>query len=175
MNVPVFRIATVVLLLAVAACSSPRDPQISVAPVRAEAPPAGYTLISSSDTSTEKNIEIGVNTDFLGSDDGRLALHFGFHFPSAVREAQAAEIATNGDGLSVDSPVVFSPPVPALDEVQSAVNLVAGRTPDRENLVGTLLRSPDQRYLLLIEFENKAGRNALYFDVTNWTKARLES
>lgn len=170
-----FRIATVILLFAVGACSSPRDQQVSIAPVRAAAPPAGYTLISSSDTSTEKNIQIGVNTDLLGGDDGRLAFHFGFHFPGAVREAQAADLATNGDGLSVNSPIVFSPPATAVDEVQGAVNLVARRAPDRENLVGTLLRSPDHRYLLLIEFENKAGKNALYFDVTNWAKATLES
>jgi spore maturation protein CgeB len=77
--------------------------------------------------------------------------------------------------LSVKNPIVFSPPVSADAEVQSAANLIANRAPDRRNIVGRLFRSPDRRYLLLIEFETAAGANALYFDITNWAKDRTKS
>ena len=118
-----------------------------------------------------------MNTGLIGSDEEgvSLSIHFGLHFPLAVQDAKAQDLGTVGDGLSAGNPLVFAPPVAPEVEVESAVNLIASRAPDRRNFVGTLLRSPDRRYLLLIEFETAAGANALYFDITNWAKNRVES
>jgi hypothetical protein len=140
-------------------------------------PPADYTHLSSSDTADNENIEIGLNTDLIGSDEEAMtiSLHFGLHFPIAVREAKAEDHATTGDGLSVSNPLVFSPPVSPDAEIQSAVNLIAHRALDRANMVGHLFQSPDRRYLLLIEFDTAAGAKALYFDITEWAKYRLVS
>jgi hypothetical protein len=169
--------ATAILLLAMAACSASGTQGTESRPQRAAPPPADYTHISTSDASDGKNIEIGVNTGLIGSDEEgiSLSLHFGLHFPLAVQDAKAEDLGTTGDGLSAGNPLVFAPPVVPEVEVESAVNLITSRAPDRRNMVGTLLRSPDRRYLLLIEFDTAAGSNALYFDITNWAKDRIVS
>jgi hypothetical protein len=176
-RVSVFRTVTVTLVLAIAACSSPHDKQVSITPMRAAAPPAGYTHIGSADTSDGKNLQVGVNTDLLGGDKGdeMLSVWFGLYFSGAVGDAKAADMGTTGEGLSVKDPIVFSPAVEAATELQNALNLVAHRAPDRHNIVGSLYRSPDRRYVLLVEFDTAAGANALYFDITNWAKHRIES
>ncbi|WP_119304713.1 hypothetical protein [Dongia deserti] len=165
------------MFLVIAACSSPNQQDAASRAVRAARPPADYTLIGSADTSDGKNIQIGLNTNLVGvsKEDERLSIHFGFHCPNAVHDARPADFGSIGDGLSVNTPIVFSPPVSALAEVQSAVNLVTKRSPDRTNVVGALFRSPEHRYILLVEFDGAAGERALYFDVTNWAIARLES
>jgi hypothetical protein len=175
--VHLLRHATAILLLAIAACSASGTQGTGSRPQRAAPPPADYTHISSSDTRDSKNIQIGVNTGLIGSDEegASLSWHFGLHFPLAVQDAKAEDLGATGDGLSAGSPLVFAPPVAPEAEVQSAVNLIASRAPDRRNMVGTLFRSPDRRYLLLIEFDTAAGANALYFDITDWAKARIES
>jgi len=171
------RHATAILFLAITACSTSGPQGTGSPPLRAAQPPANYTLIGSSDAGDGKNIEIGVNTGLIGSDEEgmKLSLHFGFHFPLAVQDAKAEDLGTTGDGLSVGSPLVFAPPVAPEAEVESAANLIASRAPDRRNIVGTLFRSPERRYLLLIEFDTAAGANALYFDITNWAKDRTQS
>ena len=169
------RYITVILILALAACSSPEGNDAGSPPQRAAAPPHDYIHIGSADTRQSGNIQIGVNTDLFGGDEAveRLAITFGIYFSSAVHDATPSEIGNIGKGSSVTDPIVFSPPVEPVAELQSAVNLVAKRAVDRRHLVGSLYRSPEGRYLLLIEFDREAG--ALYFDVTNWAKAKGES
>jgi hypothetical protein len=173
----ILRHATAILLLALAACGSPHDRDAGSPPLRAAAPPADYIYIGSGDASDDKNIQVGVNTALFGGDkaDEGLSVMFGFYFSAAVHDAQPAEFGTVGDGLSVSNPIVFSPPVEASAELQSAINLVAKRSPDRHNVVGSLYRNSDRRYLLLVEFDNAAGANAIYFDVTKWAKAKAEA
>jgi hypothetical protein len=172
---PGFHRAIAILFLVLAACSSPQGKTGS--PLRAADPPSDYVYIASADISDGKNIEIGVNTDLFGGDkaDEQLSITFGIYFSSAAGSAEAAELGTTGDGLSVTNPLVFSPPVEAPAELQSALNVLAKRAPDRRNLVGYLYRSPDRHYLLRIEYDSAAGANAVYFNVTNWANKKADS
>lgn len=164
------------LLLAMTACSSPNPHDTGCRPQRAAMPPADYVHISSADVSDSKTIQIGVNTDLIGSDeaDAALSLHFGVHFPNAGLE-EGRRSRDNWRWLERQEPDRVLAAGAADAEVQSAANLIANLAPDRRNMVGRLFRSPDRRYLLLIEFEMAAGANALYFDITNWAKDRTES
>lgn len=178
----VLRHISAIVLLLLAACASPHSKGADSGPLRAAEPPSDYTLIGKADTSDWKNLRLEANTDLWDHDDvldgseenETLSFTFGHAFYWAVW-TETENVSAVGDGLDVESPVVFYSPVEASAEIRSALSVVTMRAPDRRNIVGTLLRSPDRRYLLLIEFDTAAGANALYFDITNWAKDRIES
>lgn len=70
----VFHRACTMLLLAMTACSSHNPHDAGSRPQRATMPPADYVHISSADVSNSKNIQIGVNTDLIDSDEADVAL-----------------------------------------------------------------------------------------------------
>lgn len=160
-----------VLLLFAAACASPSGTRDGSAPVRAAQPPSDYLYLSGADLSEGKDIKIGVPSGFLSKldeRDSKLMLIFGFSFTSAALDAKPTGATTVGSGLTVTDPIRLSPPVAADAELDTVLNVLATRAPDRDNIIGHLYHSPDQRYLALISFDTHAGANSLYFDLTNW-------
>jgi hypothetical protein len=176
----VLRYASAVLLLLLAACASPHRNGTGSPPQRAAEPPSGYTLIATADTrdSTlrlEVNTEIWTYDDVLDAyeEDETLPFKFGHAFYWAVF-TETDKISATGDGLAAESPVIIYSAREAYNEIRSALSVVTMRAPDRRNVVGTLLRSPDRRYILFVEFDTAGGTRSLYFDVTNWAKLQLE-
>lgn len=161
----------VLLLLLIAACASPAGSRIGAAAVRADPPPPGYLEIGGADLSADKNIDVMVNTELLGSKDEqdvRLSVMFGFYFVGAASDAKATSALTSGSGLTATDPIRLSPAGAAEAELKDALNILAARAPDRDSIVGHLYRSPNRQYVVLIFFDTAAGANSLYFDVTNW-------
>ena len=165
------RVIPVFLLILVAACASNSGTRNGPAPVRAERPPSDYLQIGGADLSGGKNIDVLVNTQLLaGKDeqDSRLSVLFGIHFLGSASDAKPTKVPTTGSGLKAIDPIRLSPAGPADAELDNALNILAARAPDRDNLVGHLYRSPERQYVVLIAFDTTAGANSLYFDVTNW-------
>lgn len=172
------RLISVVLLVLVGACASHPGARDGSSVVRAAPPPSDYLHLSSADLSKGKDIEIGVTPDLMGKldeRDSKLMLMFGFAFATAALDAKSTDAATVGSGLKATDPIRLSPPVPADAELDTLLSVLATRAPDRDNIIGHLYRSPDQRYLTLIEFDTRAGANSLYFDVTNWANYAAEN
>ena len=178
---PVLRHATAILLLLLAACASPHGNATGSPPQRAAEPPSDYTLIAKADTHDltlrlEVNTEIWDRDDFFDGteEDETLPFKFGHAFYWAVW-TEPEKISATGDGLAAESPVIIYTAREASDEIRSALRVVSMRAPDRRNVVGTLLRSPDRRYILLVQFDTAGGPSSLYFNVTDWAKASLDS
>jgi hypothetical protein len=172
------RVIPAFLLVLVAACVSNSGTRNGASAVRAALPPSDYIFLSSADLSEGKDIQIGVTPGFMGKlddRDSRLMLMFGFAFATAALDAKPSDAATVGNGLSVTDPIRLSPPVTANAELDTVLSVLATRAPDRDNIIGHLYHSPDQRYLALIEFDTRAGANSLYFDVTNWANHAAEN
>ena len=181
----VLRHATAILLLLLAACASPHRNGAGSVPLRAAEPPSEYTLIGKADTldwtlRLEVNTKIWDHDDVIDGDDidgnvgdQTLPFKFGHEFYWAVWTG-TEDVSAVGDGLNAENPVVLYSPVEASDEIRSALSVVRIRAPDCTNIVGTLLRSLDRRYLLLVEFDTGTGANALYFDITRWANTVSE-
>ncbi len=165
------------LLVLVAACASSSGSRNGPAAVRAERPPSDYLYISGADLSAGKNIDVAVNTQLLGGadeQDSRLSVIFGIHFIGSASDAKPTSAPTSGSGLKATDPIRLSPAGPADAELDNALNILAARAPDRDNIVAELYRSPDRHYVVLIAFDTAAGANSLYFDVTNWANRETD-
>jgi hypothetical protein len=165
------------LLLFVAACASTAGTRSGSATLRAGPPPPEYLQIGGADLRADKKIDVMVNTELLsGKDeqDSRLAVVFGFHFAAAASDAKTIGALTSSGGLKATDPIRLSPAGAADAELEDALNILAARAPDRDNIVGYLYRSPDRQYVVLIHFDTAAGANSLYFDVTNWANRAVD-
>ena len=177
----VLRHTGAIVLLLLAACVSPHGEGEDSAPLRTAVPPSDYTLIGKADTRDWKNLRLEVNTDLWDHDDvvdgseenETLPFTFGQEFYRAVY-AESEDVSAAGDGLDPESPIIFYAPADESAWIRSALSVVTMRAPDRTNIVGTLLRSPDRRYVLLVEFDTGTGANALYFDVTRWANTVVD-
>jgi hypothetical protein len=134
--------------------------------IQAERPPGDYVLVGSvAGTNVGTNFESG---------DMSLSLFFGLHFINAASEAKPAHPGTSGAGTSVRDPIRFNPPVGVKEEIETALDWLAGRFPDRSDLKAWLLRSPEsagaRQYLLYVEFKSAGASNAVYLDVTRWSE-----
>lgn len=167
----------IVLLILVAACASTSGTHGGASAVRAAPPPSDYLYISGADLSAGKNIDVLVNTQLLGSQDkqdSRLSVVFGIYFIGSASDATPTSAATVGSGLKATDPIRLSLVGAADAELDNALNVLAARAPDRDNIVGQLYRSPDRDYVVLIAFDTAAGANSLYFDVTNWANRTVD-
>jgi hypothetical protein len=165
------RVCGLCLLLALAACAQPPAGDHAAPAARAAKPPADYVYIAGAEGSDTKESTIFVEPGLLSESakgDGKLTVFFGLYFLGAVRDAQPAHPGVTGDGSRVDRPITFDPPVAGQQELDMTMNELAGRHPDRNDVKGSLYRTPTGRYLLYAEFETGAGPRALYYDVTNW-------
>lgn len=163
--------ALVALLLALSACSAgPRD---AAQRVTAAEPPSTYVYLASGDTRNAKEINVNINFEQMtdSNPDGRLVLMFGLLFGGAVSDAVPVKTEIAGDGLNAGDPIRFTSA--AVDaQMKTINNYLLARFPDRDNLVGHLFRGPEGQYVVRTEFDTNAGSNSLYFDVTDWARAK---
>lgn len=158
--------------LALAACASAGG--TAQKPVRAGAVPAGYVGLAQSDLRAEKNIQIVIDFDApLEEGEQRLQILFPLLYLGAIREpaVNLGLDGVSGTGLDAAAPLTFA--ALAEDQEVNAIGAYLARHfPGHDDDIGSLYRSPDQRYLVLAKFETGAGSNTLYFDVTRWALAR---
>lgn len=158
------------LSLSLAACAPQSGGESRAAP-----PPGNYAYVGGADT-RGKGLTIEVDPDALGNKengDDKLALAFPFHFFACSDRIAPADLAATGSGLNVGDPIRLAQTAKPEDGVQDALNMLAHRKPGLRNLHAALFHSPQDRYLMLVEFESGAGKGALYVDVTDWAIGRL--
>lgn len=168
------RLAALCVALTMSACAHQTIGAPTEARIQAPPPPNNYVEIGSAEDKGNQSISIGISTNALDGDKdtSKLSLMFGFYFHDAAMEAKAAHLGTVGDGLTVKTPITFSPPLGGKEELGAILNQLAALYPDRQRVGGHLLSTPDQRYLVYITFRTASGPNAIYFDISRWVEYR---
>lgn len=157
-------------LLLVSACASNAPQDNGNSSIRAQRPPADYVYLASGDLRKPGNIDVGINFEALTEGDSHVQVTFGIIFAGRMEDGAPPAPPHSGSGSKVTDPIVF-PAVNDKDEIDAAGDFMADSFPDRADIVGYIFRSPQKRYLMLIEFATDAGANALYFDVSRWVAA----
>jgi hypothetical protein len=158
-----------VALLMVTACAGTKQTS-STNTIRAPRPPANYVHLASGNLRDSDNIEIGINFEALSEGDSHVQVTFGIIFAGSMQDGAPPAPSHSGSGSQVDGPIIF-PDVDGKTEIDAAGDFMAENYPDRTDIVGHIFRSPQKRYLMLVEFQTGEGANALYFDVSRWVAA----
>ncbi len=165
--------AVFALAILLAACAGPSGSSNRAKPVAFEPPPSSYVHLARTTVVPGDTLVIGVDDHAeLGENDGIVALGFQLSYGMALRDVQAVALQSTGSGFAVDDPIRIAS---SEDELKDALNLMAHRNPDWTPTIGHLYRSPDDDYLMLVEYKSATGVTPLYFDVTEWAQGFMPS